>query len=229
MPLSESILHFLKGLSWKGPLPKGVEVLRPFSDPEVMTICTAFYRKYYPDEGTRILLIGINPGRHGAGLTGIPFTDPIRLAEVCGIPNPWPKKRELSSVFIYDMIDAFDGAEAFYRQFYFTAVSPLGFTAQGKNLNYYDNARLRESLEPHTVRWFRQQLAWGLRTDVAFCLGGGENHKYLEGLNQRHGLFSRIVALPHPRYIMQYRLKQKDAYIQEYLSNFKVYCTPKIE
>ena len=49
----------------------------------------------------RHLLLGINPGRFGGGVTGIPFTDPIRLQNVCGIENNFEKKQELSSVFIY--------------------------------------------------------------------------------------------------------------------------------
>ena len=49
------------------------------------------------------------------------------------------KKQELSSVFMYEMINAYGGAELFYKRFYITAVSPLGFVKNGRNLNYYDD------------------------------------------------------------------------------------------
>ncbi|MFI5224347.1 MAG: DUF4918 domain-containing protein, partial [Nitrospirales bacterium] len=67
-----------------------------------------------------MLILGINPGRLGAGLTGIPFTDPLKLQNICGIENTLPKKAELSADFIYTMISAFGGPEAFYKKFYFS-------------------------------------------------------------------------------------------------------------
>lgn len=219
MPLSTHILAFLRKLSWEGRLPKNVEVLYPFGDPDVWKVCEAFYGKFYKT-GPRTLMIGINPGRFGAGMTGIPFTDPIRLKDPCGIDNPWPPRQELSSVFMYEMIRAFGGPEAFYEQFYITSVSPLGFTREGKNLNYYDDPHLQKTLEPFAVRCLEQQLGWGMNPGVAFCLGGGKNYKYLDQLNVKHGFFGKIVPLPHPRYIMQYRLKHKAAHIREYLDAF---------
>jgi hypothetical protein len=50
-------------------------------------------------------------------------------------------------LFIYEMIDAFGGAESFYKQFYINSICPLGFTAtnaRGKevNYNYYDSKEL---------------------------------------------------------------------------------------
>ncbi|TDW99616.1 uracil-DNA glycosylase family protein [Dinghuibacter silviterrae] len=219
MALSTHILGFLRHLAWEGKLPKGVEVLYPFSDPEVWTVCEAFYKKFYAG-GPRTLMIGINPGRFGAGTTGIPFTDPIRLKDPCGIDNPWPARQELSSVFMYEMIHACGGPEAFYGKVYITSVSPLGFTLDGKNLNYYDDTHLLKTIEPFAVDCLRKQLSWGMNTAVALCLGGGQNFKYLEKLNSRHHFFEKIVPLPHPRYIMQYRLKHKEAHIREYLDAF---------
>jgi hypothetical protein len=221
MPLSASILAFLKQLRWEGRLPRGVTVLSPFGDPAVWQACEAFYGKFYTGLAPRTLMIGINPGRFGAGVTGIPFTDPIRLQKVCGIDNPWPPRQELSSVFMYEMIGAFGGPEHFYQAWYITSVSPLGFTLDGKNLNYYDDPQLLKTLEPFAVHCLRQQLAWGMNTRVAFCLGGGKNYRYLESLNGRHGFFEKIVPLPHPRYIMQYRLRHKTAHIREYLELFR--------
>lgn len=220
--LSNKILSFLFNLQFPIELPDGIEVMNPFADAETAKIVEIFYNKYYNDNNARYGIIGINPGRFGGGVTGIPFTDPIRLVKECGIENPWPRKQELSSVFVYDMINAFGGPKAFYDRFYFTAVSPLGFVRGGKNLNYYDDKVLVERIVPFTVECFRLQIALGLQTSVAFCLGEGTNYKFLSKLNMTYKLFDKIVPLSHPRFIMQYKLKTKDEYIKKYLQEFSM-------
>lgn len=72
-------------------------------------------------------------------------------------------------------------------------------------------------IEPFVVKCLQQQLAFGLHTNVCFCIGEGENLKYLQKMNARFGWFEKIVSLPHPRFIMQYRLKSKEAFIQLYV------------
>jgi hypothetical protein len=218
--LANNILDFLFNIQFPVKLPKGVEVMNPFTDEETKRVCTRFYQKYYSDDSSRYCIIGINPGRFGGGVTGIPFTDPIRLEKDCNIHTEWPKKQELSSVFIYEMISAFGGVDQFYSKFYFTAVSPLGFTKAGKNLNYYDDKELAKSIVPFSIDCFRKQLAWGLQTSVAFCLGEGTNFKFLTKLNEQYRLFDKIEPLSHPRFIMQYRLKRKQEFIDNYLKAF---------
>ena len=127
MPLSKKILSFLKNLDLKVELPAEVEVMNPFKDQATFNLCEKFYKKYYSDNNPRHLILGINPGRFGGGVTGIPFTDPVRLQNTCGIENDFQKKQELSSVFIYEMIHAFGGPEIFYGKFYISAICPLGF------------------------------------------------------------------------------------------------------
>ena len=215
--LSTKILNLLFNINFNVRLPADIEVMNPFTEPETQQIVSTFYNKYYSDNNPRYCIIGINPGRFGGGITGIPFTDPIRLQTVCSIDNDWKKKAELSSIFVYDMIEAFGGAELFYSRFYFNSVSLLGFTKNGKNLNYYDDKMLAEKIVPFAVDCFRKQIDWGLQTNVAFCLGEGENYKFLRKLNEQYKLFDEIVPLPHPRFIMQYKLRQKEAYIDKYL------------
>src|SRR5450432_1175034 len=125
MPLSDKILLFLKNLDLKVELPTGVEVMNPFKEKARFNLCNKFYKKYYNDNNPRNLILGINPGRFGGGMTGIPFTDPVRLGSECGIENNFQKKQELSSVFIYEMIHAFGGPELFYKSFYISSMSPL--------------------------------------------------------------------------------------------------------
>ncbi len=216
MKWSVAITDFLFHLQLPFKLPAGVGVLDVHSDKQIQQVCIAFYNKFYADNAKRHLLIGINPGRFGGGVTGIPFTDPVRLQQDCGIDNDFPKKQELSSVFIYEMIAALGGAQTFYRQFYITAISPLGFVQDGKNLNYYDNALLKKRIEPFVADCLEKQLSWGLYPDVCFCIGEGTNFKYLAALNEKYKWFKTIHALPHPRFIMQYRLKQKQDYIDKY-------------
>jgi len=217
MTFADNILSFLLQVKIPFALPKGVGVLDAHKDEAVQQACKTFYYKYYSDNNTRHLMLGINPGRFGGGVTGIPFTDPIRLLNECGIENRFTKKQELSSVFMYEMINAFGGPQAFYGKVYISSISPLGFVKDGKNLNYYDDAALKKMIEPFVIDCIEKQLAWGIHRDVCYCIGEGENLKYLEALNGKYQWFGRIQGLPHPRFIMQYKLKQKGYYVEEYV------------
>ena len=217
----QKIIEFYNSIQLQPLKEKGVGVLNPFESVEVQAIYSTFYNRFYNDTGKRVFLIGINPGRFGAGVTGLPFTDPILLEERVGIKNSFQKRKELSAVFIHEIIDAFGGLESFYNQFYFTSVSPLGFVKDGKNLNYYDIPALQKELTPFIVEQMNQQVKeWG-RTDVAFTIGKGQNHKALLKLNAEHNWFDKIVALPHPRWVMQYRLKSKDMILDEIVEVMK--------
>lgn len=217
MSFAAHIIDFIQHLQFPVSLPPGIEVMHPFEDAGTITVCQRFYQKYYPDNHHRWMIIGINPGRFGGGVTGIPFTDPIRLQDACGIASPWPRRQELSSVFIYHMIRAFGGPVAFYAKFYITAVSPLGFTKAGKNLNYYDDKQLQQNITPFVADCMAKQLRFGIHRNVAFCLGEGKNYQYLVKLNAEQQFFDVIVPLPHPRFIMQYRLKRIEEYTDHYL------------
>jgi hypothetical protein len=118
------------------------------------------------------------------------------------------------------MISAYGEVEEFYRNHYISAISPLGFIKDGKNLNYYDDKILKQRIEPFVIDCINQQLSWGIYHDVCFCIGEGENLKYLQQLNNKHQWFKEIKPVSHPRFIMQYKLKQKQVYIQQYLDAF---------
>jgi hypothetical protein len=226
MTFAEHIIQFISQLQLPVKLPKGVEVMNPFTDTATMEICKKFYHAFYSDKQQRRMIIGINPGRFGGGVTGIPFTDPIRLKKDCGIDNNWPARQELSSVYIYEMINAFGGPAHFYNQFYITAISPLGFTKDNKNLNYYDDKGLQDSIKPFVISCFEKQFSFGIHRDVAFCLGDGKNFQYLSKLNKEQQLFDKIVPLSHPRFIMQYKLKKKEEYIETYLKALREVGSP---
>lgn len=213
----EGAIEFYSDLEIPEKLPEGVEILNPYQNPEVNSIVGNFFRKFYNGGQDRIILLGINPGRFGAGITGITFTDPARLENECGIPNSFDKRSELSSRFVYDVIHAFGGVQPFFNGFFLSAVSPIGFVKSGKNLNYYDEKNLEEALKDFIVSSLRRQCELGIRRDRAVCLGEGKNFRYLQKLNREINLFGEIIPLPHPRWVMQYRFKQKEAFIQAYL------------
>lgn len=221
MQLSLQILDFLFNLHPDIKLPRAVKILNPYQENAARHACEQFYRKFYSDNGTRTMILGINPGRFGGGVTGIPFTDPVKLEQHCGIPNEMIKKAELSADFIYRMIDAYGGTTKFYQHYYIGAVSPLGFTLDGQNLNYYDHPALARKLLPFVIDSLQRQLDFGLRREVCFCLGEGENFKFLSDLNTRHGFFEKVIPLPHPRFIMQYRRKKVNEYIAGYIEKFQ--------
>jgi hypothetical protein len=215
---AERILQFYKKLSIKEQLPPGVDVLNPYADKKTFELCEKFYLKFYNDERERTMVIGINPGRFGAGLTGIPFIDPPKLELACGIENDLPKKAELSADLILTVIEAYGGLHTFYSKFYINSVSPLGFTYKTKNLNYYDTPALLKSLEPFITKSLTTQVNFGVNRKVAFCLGEGENFKQLKSFNAKLKLFEEIVPLAHPRFIMQYRRKKLQEYVSDYVA-----------
>lgn len=228
---AENILDFYRRLRPGFALPDGISVMNPYKDAAAWAATTQFYTKYYGDNRPRAFIFGINPGRHGAGITGIPFTDPIRLAENCGIANEWKKQAELSSQFVYTMIEACGGPRSFYGRYHFTSLSPLGFVQAGKNLNYYDDKELIRASEPFMLRCIRQQLTSMPAYPVCYCLGEGENFKYFNRINEKHGFFGEIIPLPHPRWVMQYRRKRVGEFIalyQEKLSAFDRPAVPSI-
>ncbi len=200
-----------------------VEVMLPYKDETVKKINREFYRKYYSDNFERIFLIGINPGRFGGGVTGIPFTDPVNLREKLFIDNDLPQKHELSSQFMYNVIDGIGGPGRFFNKFYLTAVSPVGFVSENKNINYYDVKEIRIDWEIFFKESLLKQMEAGSRGDIAFILGMGENKKYLDAMNNKYSFFDKLIALPHPRWIMQYRLKQKQKFTDLYVRNLSGY------
>jgi hypothetical protein len=226
--LAEKIIDFYSKLEFAGELPEGISIMNPFrGSPVILSVISAFYRKYYSDNRPRRIILGINPGRFGAGVTGIPFTDTIRLKEKCGLTIAELKTHETSSVFMYEMIDRYGGPGKFYGDFYISSVSPLGFTKTGSNgkelnYNYYDSRELTDAILDFAVDSLNKQLAFGIDREVCFCLGTGKNYRFLLKFNIENHFFKRIIPLEHPRFIMQYRLKQKEFYISNYIEKLSI-------
>ena len=190
--------------------------MNPYTEPAVKGYLKSFLGKYFNNDGARIPILGINAGRFGAGLTGINFTDPVALEDECGIPNDLPRKRELSSVYIYDMIRHMGGPTVFYQQFFLSAVCPLGFLREGVNLNYYDDRRLERAVTSFIVSSVERHIAFGCRRDHVVILGRGSNARFFTRLNDEYRWFDEVHSLDHPRFIMQYRRKRLGEYLDEY-------------
>ena len=228
MTFANKIIQFNQQVTYTGPaLPAGIRIMNPFKeDGQTMEIVKAFYHKYYNDNQRRHLILGINPGRFGAGITGIPFTDPKRLMTECHIGYTGKLSHEPSSVFIYEMINAYGGVEAFYKQFYINSLCPLGFTSadkngKEKNYNYYDSKELEIAVYQFIVENVEKQIGLGINTNICFCFGTGKNEKFMRRLNEKHRFFKEIIALEHPRFIMQYKTRSKQFYIDKYIEAFK--------
>ena len=214
---SRELYAFYANLQPPKELPNGIEWLYPQQDAKVMQLVKLFLEKYFNDRGERRLLLGINPGRFGAGVTGVNFTAPKQLQEDCGIDSGLKLQSELSAEFIYKMIHAYGGPETFYRHFFIGSVCPLGFVKGGKNINYYDDKELAITVEPFIIQSIEQLLRMNFSRKVCYCIGGEKNFKYLSRLNASQQWFDIIVPLPHPRFILQYRRKQTDEYVRQYL------------
>ncbi len=227
MTFADQAIRFNKQLHYTGkPLPAGIRIMNPFTEADqALKISKLFYKKYYNDNNQRHLILGINPGRFGGGLTGIPFTDPKRLKSECGIEYEGQITHEPSSAYVYEMINKYGGPEAFYKKFYINSPCPLGFTmvdANGreKNYNYYDSKELTHAVKGFMIESIHKLIALGVNRNLCFCFGTGKNIQFLDKLNTEHHFFKKIVPLEHPRFIMQYKSLTKDVYIDKYLSAF---------
>ena len=217
----EKVVAFNKKLKFSGNLPEGFEVMNPFFDnPETIAVMSKFYQKFYNDYHQRKFIIGINPSRRGAGVTGVPFTDTKRLETMCGIEMKTAHTHEISSVFLYDVIENFGGVEAFYEKFYINSPFPLAIirkTLKGNlNANYYDNKDLFQAVKPFMIQSLKDHIDLGLDTSEVFILGK-KNATFIDKINSQEKFFEKMTVLEHPRYIQQYKIKEKQLYIDKYL------------
>ena len=145
---SSGIRSLLKG--------SGISLLDDFLDNWEMV--KSFNEKYYSVPYPKIVLCGINPGKNGAGKTGIPFLDFLSLSKLLdGVSS---KSEERSAQFFYEIVNEI-GAEEFYRTFYVTNISWIGYsevdkcTNRVKNKNYYD---LPNPAKKFVIEMFKKEM-----------------------------------------------------------------------
>jgi hypothetical protein len=214
---AEKATKYFSSLKLTKRLPKEISILNPYSKKEVNNAVQRFFKKYFDDNENRVFVFGINPGRFGGGLTGISFTDPVALREECGIENNLGDRQELSSKFIYKMIKEYGGVKKFYSNIFITALYPLAIIKDGKNYNYYDNLKFYKSLKTQIASAIKEQIRFGAVRRFAVCLGK-KNAKYFNEINKEHNFFEELRVLDHPRYIMQYRSKEVNNYVADYIN-----------
>ena len=218
----EKVIDFNRNLQYSDELPENFRVINPYLDnPETLDVMQQFYQKFYNDANSRKFIVGINPSRHGAGVTGVPFTDTKRLESICGITMHSAHTHEISSVFLYDMISEFGGAADFYKQFYINSPFPLAIVRKSKegnwlNANYYDDKILFETVKNYMIASLKQHISLGLDTSEVYILGK-KNATFIQKLNKEANLFGNMKVLEHPRYIQQYKSKEKQLYIDKYI------------
>ncbi len=219
---SDRVIDFNSNLHYTGNLPPDFQVINPFMDnPETIEVMQQFYQKYYHDSNKRKFIVGINPSRHGAGVTGVPFTDTKRLESECGVKMHSAYTHEVSSVFMYEMITQFGGVHTFYEQFYINSPFPLAIVRKTKrdkwlNANYYDDPALFEMLKEYMIMTLKEHINMGIDTSEIFVLGV-KNANFIHKLNKEAKLFGSLKVLEHPRYIQQYKFKEKQMYIDKYI------------
>ncbi|MFB6717042.1 uracil-DNA glycosylase family protein [Streptomyces sp. NPDC056237] len=226
--VADRILQFNEGLANTTlELPPGFRVVNPFSGPQkerVREVTTAFYHRYYADDRPRRLVLGSSPARRGTAVTGVPFEDAKLLESDTGVDvaDGYAVSRP-SAGFLHDVIARYGGREKFYADFVMSFVCPLGLVRanpQGRevNCNYYESKKLMDSLRAFLVDALERQLEFGTDTSVCYCIGSGENFKFLSAINDSQGYFKKIVPLEHPRFITQYNSGRKEEFAEKYLS-----------
>lgn len=221
MTFADKAIKYFLSLQKPHGLAKDIGIMNPYRHQDVQHVVKNFYRGFFNDNKQRLLVLGINPGRFGGGLTGIAFTDPVVLKEACGIKNNLGNKKELSSKFIYKMISDYGGAKKFYSNIFISALYPFALIKDGKNHNYYDTKALYITLRNEIVKSVSSQLEFGCRKDYVIILGKKNAH-YFSSLNTEYNFCKEVIVLEHPRYIMQYKLRFVNKYIGKYISALSV-------
>lgn len=150
----------------------------------------SFYKKY--------LILGGSPARKGTATTGITFEDASHLYKETGIMIDNFYINKSSSNFLYDVMEQYDGCEKFYKDFFMSFVCSLGIVnANSKgnevNSNYYENKKLENVLYNFIVDSLKKQISFGIDTSICYCIGSGENFKFLTKINEQYNFLIRLL------------------------------------
>lgn len=170
-----------------------------------------YYEKYVSKNKPKIVLCGINPGRFGAGLTGIPFIDFKSLSKMLNDINR--TETEQSAQFFFRVIEKI-GKERFYQNCYVTNISKFGFAEQGKsrNVNYYD-------LPKNTQRWLLDRFCEEMNfINPNIIIPLSQNVEHSLNLLKDEGKLSFNIGerINHPSWVMTYRKNDEDIWIKKY-------------
>ena len=213
----KKLAAFLSTVRIPVQLPNEIVAMDTLQRPSVQRVVGEFCERYYTGSHLRKAVWGINPGRFGAGMTGLSFTDPHMLAEL-GIQSDIVGRRELSAEFIENVIDECGGASKFYQHAFLGAVCPVGLMLNDKNINFYDDAKLEHDIAPFNQHCMSTITSFGLRTDKCVVLGTGKFKQVFERRYRTGTGYQEVTYLEHPRFVMQYRRKRMKEYIDRYVN-----------
>lgn len=151
--LVDNMLNFYNAINSSDELKQqSITVLNEFIENEKLV--REFYEKYVNNniDNIKVVMCGINPGRYGAGKTGIPFIDFNSLSEL--LQNIKRKDSERSAEFFYSIIKNYR-AEKFYSNIYVTNICSIGFEKSKKNHNYYE---LSEAIKEIIYKNFLEKM-----------------------------------------------------------------------
>jgi hypothetical protein len=170
---------------------EGISIITDFSDAREWM--ERFYDRYVVPYEPQIVICGINPGRFGSGRCGVPFLDFRALNELIG--DTGREDSEKSARFFYAVVKHF-GPELFYSTFYVTNVSWLGFTKDGRNINYY---RLPEDIQAVILDQFVYEM--DLVNPTHIISTGREVERTLASLKASGRIRADVgLRLRHPRW-----------------------------
>lgn len=176
---------------------------------ENIKLVQRYYQTFYPTQEKRVVLCGINPGRNGAGKTGIPFIDFSGASHL--LSGIGQNDREQSAQFILSIINAIE-SNIFHKNVYMTNISWFGFIKEGRNLNYN---RLPSPLPTTFTESFIAEMDI-VQPKIIVPLSI-EVEKTLKQMKKDKRLNYRLAPrLPHPYYcsIGKRPVKYKEVYLK---------------
>ena len=175
----------------------GIEILKDFL--ENWDAVLEFNRVFYAEGEPKTVLCGINPGRLGAGKTGVPFMDFRSLSKL--IPGVTRDDTERSAKFFYEVVNHF-GARNFYRSFYVGNVSWVGYSKERKNINF---DALPVPARDAVLSFFRYEMN-RIKPSTVISLGGMVQETVKRVLDAS---VNTDLVLPHPNYCAFPKIKDK--------------------
>jgi 5'(3')-deoxyribonucleotidase len=71
-------------------------------------------------------------------------------------------------------------------------------------------------VKPFMIQSLQKHISMGLHTDEVFILGK-KNAGFIKKLNIEKKLFGKLTVLEHPRFIQQYKFKERERYIDQFI------------
>lgn len=191
-----------------------VRILSEFLDNKKNII--EFHKKYIQPNRPEIVICGVNPGRFGAGLTGIPFIDFDSLSKM--LPRIKYFDSEKSAKFFFSVVQAF-GIEQFYQKFHVTNISWYGFSMidKEKNVNYYN---LPVDVQKHLFEKFVEEMNF-INPKIIIPLSKDVQNQLLI-LKSNEQIKAEITPnLNHPSWVMTYKRNEVELWKEKYIHLLK--------